>query len=96
MSPMYQISDGVSGEIIAKLIELQGDLTDEMLAARIGCTRTHLSHLRSGRRQMSYALVKRAARAFPALYPIVMRDLMADPAEATRAEQADQGQERVA
>lgn len=81
MSAMFQITDGVSSEIVAKLTELQGDLTDEELAARIGCTRTHLSHLRSGRRQMSYVLVKRAARAFPALYPIVMRDLMSEPTE---------------
>lgn len=79
MSLMHQLTDGVSKQIAAKLSELQGDRTDAEMGAVLGVTRTQWSYLRSGRRAPSYALVKRAAIIFPALYPIVMRDLAGEP-----------------
>jgi hypothetical protein len=52
------------------------------IAAMLGCTRTHWSHLRKGDRQMSYAMVKRIGKVYPELYAIVVRDLMGSvPAE---------------
>jgi transcriptional regulator with XRE-family HTH domain len=82
MKHMHEVTAPVSQQIAAKLAELQGRRTDEEFAALLGVTRTHWSHIRSGRRKASYALVKRAAALFPELYPIVMRDLVAVPTEA--------------
>lgn len=82
MSNMHQTADGVSAQVAAKLAELQGDRTDAEFAALLGITRGHWSHIRAGRRQASYAFIKRVAQMFPDLYPIVMRDLTAGAAEA--------------
>ena len=72
---MYEVTRGVNDEVVAKLIELQGDGKDAKVAEALGVTRSHWSHLKAGRKKMSYALVKRAIVAYPAILPIVMRDL---------------------
>lgn len=82
MGRMHTLTGDVSKQLAAKLAELQGDRTDAEMGALLGVTRVHWSHIRAGRRQMSYAVVKRAAAHFPELYPIVMRDLAAEPVEA--------------
>jgi hypothetical protein len=79
---MNHLPDDVSVRVVSVLVRLQGERTDEEFAALLGVTRVHWSHLRAGRRQPSYALVKRAAARFPSLYPVVIGDLIADaPAE---------------
>lgn len=75
--------DRMTAEVRAKLIELQGSRTDEEFAGLIGVTRSHWTHIRAGRRGLTYAITKRAVRVFPELYPLVMRDLTAEPVEAT-------------
>lgn len=66
-----------------RLIELQGGRTDAEMAALLGVSRPHWTHIRAHRRQLTYALTKRALAHFPELYPIVMQDLAVDaPAEA--------------
>jgi hypothetical protein len=82
MDGMYQLTKRVSEELAAKLSELQGDRTDAEMGALLGVTRVHYAHIKAGRRQMSYATVKRAALHFPELYPIVVRDLTSAPCEA--------------
>ena len=63
--------------VLAKLIEIQqheGD-TDERFAARLEISRSHWTHIRAGRRHLTYAITKRAAQRFPEVYPLVMQDL---------------------
>ena len=82
MGDMQRLTKQVSAELAAKLAELQGDRTDAVMGALLGVTRVHYAHIKARRRQMSYATMKRAIRVFPELYPIVMRDLTAEPTEA--------------
>lgn len=82
MDGMHQITTDVAQQLAAALVKYQGERTDEEFAALLGVTRTQWSYIRSGRRKMSYALMKRAAALFPGLYPIVLRDLAAEPIEA--------------
>jgi len=85
MVRMQQLDDGVSKRLAEKLTRLQGERSDAEFARLLGCTRPHWHHIRSGKRRVSYAMVKRAAVHFPELYPIVMRDLVAQPAEPAEA-----------
>lgn len=85
MERMQNLPDGVAEQIAAKLAELQGNRTDAEFADLLGCTRPHWHHIRSGKRHPSYAMVKRAVRHFPELYPIVMRDLTAEAVEVAEA-----------
>lgn len=80
MAGMHQLPDGVSQQIAAKLQELQGTRTDVEMGDLLGVTREQWSHIRAGRRNPSYATVKRAMTHFPDLYPIVMRDLAPEAA----------------
>lgn len=80
MADMHQLTTDVAKELAAKLASLQGDRSDEEFAVLLGVTRTQWSYIRSGRRRMSYGLLKRAAALFPDLYPIVLRDLTAEVA----------------
>lgn len=82
MRGMHRLTEDVSKELAAKLAELQGDRTDAEMGALLEVTRVHYSHIKAGRRQMSYATMKRAAQCFPDLYAIVMRDLTAGPERA--------------
>lgn len=82
MSDMHRLTDRVSKELAAKLAELQGDRTDADMGALLSVTRVHWSHIKAGRRQMSYPTLKRALAHFPDLYAIVMRDLTAEPERA--------------
>ena len=79
---MHTLSGAVADQIMDELKRAQGDRTDEEFAAVLGVHRVHWLRLRLRQRQPSYALVKRAAALFPALYPIVARDLFAEPEEA--------------
>lgn len=81
MDGMHDLTEEVAVKLAAKLVSLQGDRTDGDMGRLLGVTRHHWGHIKAGRRKMSYALVKRAARHFPELYPIVLRDLTADSAE---------------
>lgn len=69
--------DGAAAEIATLLTRLQGDRTDADFAAVLGCTRVHWSHIRAGRRRLSYAMAKRVGRLFPEVLSILMRDLVA-------------------
>lgn len=80
MSDMSFIDDALAVQVAAKLVELQGARTDAEMATLLECTRPHWWNVKNGKRRPSYELVKRAMKHFPALYPIVMRDLA--PAEA--------------
>lgn len=76
MSSMHQIRDReTSQEIASTLSGLQGSRSDGEMAGLLGITRTHWAHIKAGRRFVTYAIVKRASRAFPEVLPIVMRDL---------------------
>jgi len=77
-----QFRDGVSKQIAAKLVELQGTRTDAEMGALLGVTRVHYAHIKAGRRDPSYALAKRASVIFPELSLIVIRDWTGEPAEA--------------
>lgn len=69
-------------QVLAKLIEIQGGRTDAEFAALLGLSRSYWAHIRAGRRPLSYAITKRAARQFPELYPLVIQDLAPSPVEA--------------
>jgi hypothetical protein len=75
MSVMHEVTRDVNDEVVAKLVELQGHEKDGAFALRLGVTRSHWAHIKAGRRKVSYALAKRAAGVFPAILPILMRDL---------------------
>lgn len=75
MGDMHDLTAEVSRELAGKLTALQGGRTDAAMAALLGVSRPHWSHIRSGRRRMSYAVFKRASAHFPDLLPIVLRDL---------------------
>lgn len=76
MGGMHEVTRGVNDEVVAKLLELQGSERDSDFAARLGVTRSHWSHIKAGRRKVSYAVVKRVSAEFPgSMLPIVLRDL---------------------
>ena len=75
MSGMRSLNDDVGREVIDALVALQGSLTEAEMAARIGCERTHWWSLKTGRRNMSYALARKASVAFPQITRILMRDI---------------------
>lgn len=76
MSSMHQIQDReMSREIAKTLIELQGDRSDAEMAKLLGITRGHWSHIKQGRRYVTYAIVKQAGATFPEVLRIVLRDL---------------------
>jgi len=75
MEHMTHLPRAVYAEIAAKLAELQGGRTDAEMGSALGVSRVQWSHIRAGRRGMSYATMKRAAAVFPEVLPIVMRDL---------------------
>lgn len=79
---MNHLPDDVAAQIAASLMARQAGRSDEAFAALLGITRVHWSHLRAGRRKPSYALVRRAARLYPELASLVLRDLMTAPSEA--------------
>lgn len=81
MSDMRQISDDLGRNVAAKLVEIQGQETDAAFAQRIGCTREHWWNVKTGRRNASYELIKRAGAVFPEVRLIAIRDLMGEPAE---------------
>ena len=74
--------DRMTTQVLAKLIELQDGQTDAEFATLLGLSRSHWTHIRAGRRQLTYAITKRAARQFPEIYPLVMQDLAGSPARA--------------
>lgn len=76
MADMRQMDKDVSTKIAARLAELQGSRTDSEMAALLGCTRPHWWNIKNGQRRPSYALVKRAAQAFPDICRIVVNDVM--------------------
>jgi hypothetical protein len=80
MADMHQLTPGLAAEIAAALIALQGERSDGEMGQLLGVTRHHWSHIKAGRRNASYAVVKRAVAHFPELYPIVLRDLAAEVA----------------
>lgn len=82
MERMQHLQAGLAREIARKLAELQADRTDAEFADLLGVSRPHWHHIRSGKRQPSYTILKRAIAHFPELYPIVMRDLVAEPVQA--------------
>lgn len=75
MGGMRSMNDGIGREVVAKLAELQGSRTDAEMAALIGCNRTHWWSLKNERRNMTYALARKAAAEFPQVLRILMRDL---------------------
>lgn len=75
MSVMRSMNDDVGRRVVARLTELQGSRTDAEMAALIGCNRTHWWSLKNERRNMTYALARRAATQFPDVLRILMRDL---------------------
>lgn len=77
---MRNVRDGVDARVAAKLAEIQGNRSDAEFAPLLGVTRAHWAHIKAGRRSPSYAFIKRAAGIFPALYPIVMGDLISEAA----------------
>jgi transcriptional regulator with XRE-family HTH domain len=62
-------------EIRRALIAHQGSRTDAEMAGEMGVTREHWWHIKNGSRRPSYALIKRAARRYPDLTVLVLRDL---------------------
>lgn len=72
---MRELPQTVSREIVATLAEAQADESDRKFAVRLGVTRSHWAHLKAGRREVSYALAKRAAGVFPGVLQTIMRDL---------------------
>lgn len=75
----------MTAEVLARLIELQGRRTDDEFASLLGISRSHWGHIRAKRRTLTYAITKRALRAFPELYPIIMQDLSGDVGEPATA-----------
>lgn len=76
MERMQHLPRDLGDEIARQLATHQGERTDAEMARLLGCSRPHWHHLKMGRRRPSYALVQRAVKLFPDLYPVVMRDLM--------------------
>jgi hypothetical protein len=72
-----QFRDQVSSVLALKLIELQGTSTDAEMGRLLGVSRVHWLHIKAGRRQPSYALIKRATVRWPVLGAIVSHDLTA-------------------
>ena len=75
MERVTHLTEPLAREIAAKLTELQGSRTDKEMGAVLGVSRVQWSHIRAGRRNLSYATMKRASASFPEILPIVMRDL---------------------
>ncbi len=75
MSVMQHVGSDVGARVTAKLAEIQGARSDREFAALLGVTRAHWAHLKAGRRNPSYAFVKRVMGLHPELYPIVVNDL---------------------
>lgn len=65
-------------DVVARLVVLQGDELDEPFAERLGISRTHWSHIRAGRRRPTYALIRRAVKLYPELWPLVIEDIATD------------------
>lgn len=72
--------DRMAEQVLAKMIELQGDRTDAQMGALIGVSPTHWRHIKAKRRRLTYQIMQRAVRAFPSLYPVVVSDLAGEPA----------------
>jgi hypothetical protein len=81
LSDMRHVRDDLSRAVADRLTEIQGDETDTAFAKQLGCTREHWSMVKSGRRNASYELIRRAGRIFPEVQLLVMRDLMGEAAE---------------
>lgn len=65
-------------EVVSKLLELQGTRTDVEMGRLLGVSRSHWCHIKAGRRQLTYALIQRAIKAFPGVWPAVVNDLNAE------------------
>lgn len=65
--------------VLAKLTEIQRQRgeTDEQFAGVLGVSRSHWTHIRNGRRHLTYPITKRAAQRFPEVYQLVVIDLSA-------------------
>jgi hypothetical protein len=74
--PILRPPTALDRQLIGYVVTACEGWSDTDIAAMLGCTRAHWSNLRKGDRQMSYVMAKRAARQFPAIVDIVMRDLM--------------------
>lgn len=61
--------------VTSRLVSLQGGRSDAEMADILGCARVYYLQLRTGRRRLSYAMAKRAARHFPEILAMLMRDL---------------------
>jgi hypothetical protein len=77
--------DHMAEQVLAKLVELQNGRTDAQMGDLIGVSPSHWRHIKAGRRRLTYRIMQRAVRAFPPLYPIVMRDLAGNDAPAEAA-----------
>jgi hypothetical protein len=70
--------DRMAEQVLAKLIELQGDRTDADFGADIDLSPTHWRHIKAMRRRLTYSIIQRAVRKYPSLYPVVVSDLAGD------------------
>lgn len=70
----------MSEEVRERLIGLQGGKTDAEFAALLGVSRSYWTHIRNRNRHLSYAVTKKAIKAFPELYLIASQDLAGEPA----------------